>query len=156
MPRADGLDCFGIAIIYNQQRFTIHLGRILPARVCVTVINIETMRFAVGRQRNECEFFRFARIGDVVERNPGLRFLTWRRFDGTDTGIVVVAEDENFLFAIHAQIVAASPRIAGNEAERLHVLRIVYIRDQNPKQRRRAVISGEISDAVIYAHRIEA
>ena len=39
---------------------------------------------------------------------------------------------------------------------RMFAALIVYIRDQNPEQCRRAVISGEVSDAVVDAHRIEA
>ena len=67
-----------------------------------------------------------------------------------------MVEDEDLLLAIDAQVVASRARIARNEGELLHVLRIANIRDDHSEQRLRVVITGEIRNTVVNTHRVES
>src|SRR5262245_14483072 len=67
-----------------------------------------------------------------------------------------MAEDQDLLLPVDAQIVAARARIAGNERKRLDVLRIAHVRDQDAEQRWRRVETAEIGNAVVDTQAVES
>ena len=67
-----------------------------------------------------------------------------------------MVEYQDLLLTIDAQVIAPRARITRNERELLHVPWIADIRNDDPEQRLRIVIAGEIADAVVHTHRVEA
>src|SRR5205823_13573333 len=104
----------------------------------------------------ERELFRLGRIRDVVEGLTGLWLVVGRRLRRIVAQVIVVINYQDLLLTIDAQVIAPRARIAWNERELLHVPWIADIRNDDSEQRLRIVIAGEIADAVVHTHRVEA
>ena len=67
-----------------------------------------------------------------------------------------MAEDQNLLLGIDAQIGAAPARVAGDEAKRLDIGGIAHIRDDHAEDGSGEIVARHIGDAVIDPHGVEA
>src|SRR5262249_11263254 len=155
VPGGAPLDPIPIPVVVDLQASPLELGRELRARIDVAIVDIEAVGLAVGRDWHERELFRLGRIGHVVERHARSCLLTRRLLVGIAARVEVVAEDEDLLLPVDAQIIAARTRIARDEGERLDVLRIAHVRNQYAEQRGWRVETAQIRNAVIDTHAVE-